>query len=284
MDELQAALELATPEELQQLTHILFCRRFNPLDYWQTTTELEVQAYDRASQIETLAQRFRFLAADGLTVLRRRTAAVSYGQVLIRVCQFLKIPHTSAMAVQELEAEIFLHLLGQTWHKLPAVEQQALNRKIRQSLARSAGAEPLPPSLLHNPVPFMLCGSGVIALTTVVRGLVLRQIAQQLTLHLARYQAVKTTLTYGGVAAATQVQNQIALQAARRGIALTAARQGAVRTAFAVLGPVLWTTLAVDLGWRTIATNYGRIIPTIFTLAQIRLTRTTEPVASVVSV
>jgi uncharacterized protein YaaW (UPF0174 family) len=27
------------------------------------------------------------------------------------------------------------------------------------------------------------------------------------------------------------------------------------------------------LGWRTIATNYGRIIPVIFILAQIRLLR-----------
>jgi len=27
------------------------------------------------------------------------------------------------------------------------------------------------------------------------------------------------------------------------------------------------------LGWKAIATNYGRIIPIIFTLAQIRLTR-----------
>jgi uncharacterized protein YaaW (UPF0174 family) len=42
---------------------------------------------------------------------------------------------------------------------------------------------------------------------------------------------------------------------------------------FAVLGPVMWGWFFADLGWRAIATNYGRIIPTIFALAQIRLTR-----------
>jgi uncharacterized protein YaaW (UPF0174 family) len=35
----------------------------------------------------------------------------------------------------------------------------------------------------------------------------------------------------------------------------------------------MWAWFFADLGWRAIATNYGRIIPTIFALAQIRLTR-----------
>jgi uncharacterized protein YaaW (UPF0174 family) len=54
---------------------------------------------------------------------------------------------------------------------------------------------------------------------------------------------------------------------------LTAARYGAVRTIFAFAGPALWGWFLADLGWRAIATNYGRIIPVIFALAQIRLTR-----------
>ena len=50
--------------------------------------------------------------------------------------------------------------------------------------------------------------------------------------------------------------------------------QCAVRWLF--LGPALWSWFLADLGWRAIATNYGRVIPVVFTLAQIRLTR--EPV------
>jgi uncharacterized protein YaaW (UPF0174 family) len=56
------------------------------------------------------------------------------------------------------------------------------------------------------------------------------------------------------------------------------ARYTAVRGAFAFLGPILWGYFFADLGWRAIATNYTRIIPVIFTLAQIRLTRGDYPV------
>ena len=54
------------------------------------------------------------------------------------------------------------------------------------------------------------------------------------------------------------------------------ARYTAVRGVFAFLGPVLWAGFIADLGWRAIATNYTRIIPVIFTLAQIRLTRSDQ--------
>lgn len=40
MNELRAALELATEEELQDLTEILFRRRLNPLDYLTTPIPL----------------------------------------------------------------------------------------------------------------------------------------------------------------------------------------------------------------------------------------------------
>ena len=60
---------------------------------------------------------------------------------------------------------------------------------------------------------------------------------------------------------------------AKRGMVANTARYTAVRGLFAFLGPVLWVSFFADLGWRAIATNYTRIIPVIFTLAQIRLTR-----------
>jgi uncharacterized protein YaaW (UPF0174 family) len=84
----------------------------------------------------------------------------------------------------------------------------------------------------------------------------------------------KTALVEGGTAIALQVESQVALQAARQGMTMTAARYGTVRTIFSLVGPVLWGWFLADLGWRAIATNYGRIIPVIFALAQIRLVRT----------
>ena len=68
----------------------------------------------------------------------------------------------------------------------------------------------------------------------------------------------------------------MALQAAKRGMAVNAARYGATRSIFSLLGPVMWGYFIADLGWKAIATNYTRVIPIIFTLAQIRLTRSEE--------
>ena len=44
LDELRVVLELATKEELQNLTTILFSRKFNPIDYIKTPEPIEVQS------------------------------------------------------------------------------------------------------------------------------------------------------------------------------------------------------------------------------------------------
>ncbi|NET10128.1 MAG: hypothetical protein F6K16_36605, partial [Symploca sp. SIO2B6] len=54
-------------------------------------------------------------------------------------------------------------------------------------------------------------------------------------------------------------------------VALSLARYSAARSILAMIGPAMWTWFLADLGWRAIATNYSRIIPVIFTIAQIRL-------------
>ncbi|WP_017304465.1 YaaW family protein [Spirulina subsalsa] len=273
LDELRDVLELATDEELQHLTHLLFCRRLNPLDYIQTPDVMEVQSRDRHSQIELLEQRFRYLAADGFTVLRGESNKISYRQVLIQVSRYLKIPYSQSMSTVDLEAEIFLNLITKAWDRLPSQEQESLTLRIQKSLQASKYREPLPAQIQHNPIHFLLKGGSVLAVSSVLRSVLLQQIARQFALHFATYQTARTALLRGGTAAATQIQNHLTLQTARQGMALTAARHGAVRTVFAFMGPVLWAAFFADLGWRAIATNYGRVIPTIFALAQIRLTR-----------
>ncbi|MBA3921031.1 MAG: hypothetical protein H0X31_04685 [Nostocaceae cyanobacterium] len=272
MDELRTALELATEEELQDLTAILFCRKFNPLDYVHTPEPLEVQAQDHKAWLDTLEQRFRFLAADGMTVLRGRTKQVSYRQALIQVCRYLKISYSSKLTTTDLEAEIFLHLLKRVWKQMPVGEQQKLTVRIQQALAKTQLTEPLPLALQRDPLGLLLKAGSAVAVTSVLQPILLQQIAQQFALHFATYQ-VKQAAVKGGVVAATQFETYVAVQTAQRGMAVSAARYGAVRSMFAFLGPVLWTWFLADLGWRAIATNYGRIIPTVFTLAQIRLTR-----------
>jgi uncharacterized protein YaaW (UPF0174 family) len=273
LNELRAALELATEEELQQLTQILFCRKLNPLDYLQTPDPAEVQSQDPEVWLDSLEERFRFLAADGMTVMRGRTQEVSYRQVLIQVCRYLKLPYSNKLSTTDLEAEVFLNLVSRAWKRLPASEQKSLTARVKRSLANSNFSEPLPAQLQEEPFNLFLKGSSALAVTSVLQPLLLQQIARQFAFHCASYQAAKQALVQGGAAAAAQFQSQLAVQTAQKGMAMSTARYGAARTAFAFVGPVLWGCFVAELGWKAIATNYGRIIPTIFTLAQIRLTR-----------
>jgi uncharacterized protein YaaW (UPF0174 family) len=273
LDELRTALELATEEELQDLTAILFGRKFNPLDYVHTPEPIEVQSQDREAWIDTLEERFRFLAADGMTVLRGRTKQVTYRQALVQVCKYLKIPYSSRFTTIDLEAEVFLHLLGQVWKKLPEKDKQKLSARVQRQLAKSELNEPLPLSLQRDPLGLLVKGGSALAVTSIVKPLLLKQIARQFAVHFASYQIAQQAAIQGGKLATTQFQGYVAVEMAKRGMAVNAARYGAVRGVFAFLGPVMWGWFFADLGWRAIATNYGRIIPTIFALAQIRLTR-----------
>jgi uncharacterized protein YaaW (UPF0174 family) len=273
VDELRAALELATNEELQDLTEILFRRKFNPLDYVGTPDPLDVQSQDRQVWLDALEERFRFLAADGLTVLTRKTDRLTYRQVLIQVCRHLKLPYQESMSTLDLEVEVFLHLLGIACKQLPKSERGALTVRLRHSLTQSQLLPHLPSALQRDPLRLFVKGSSALAVNSVLRPLLLQHIARQFAIHVATYQVAQQALAAGGAIASSQFQNYLAAQAARRGMALSAARYAAARSIFAVLGPALWTWFFADLGWRAIATNYGRIIPIIFALAQIRLTR-----------
>ncbi|KAB8316966.1 hypothetical protein SD81_028035 [Tolypothrix campylonemoides VB511288] len=273
MDELRTVLELATEEELQDLTAILFSRKFNPLDYVHTPEPIDVQSQGRKAWLDALEQRFRFLAADGMTVLRGRTKQVTYRQALIHVCKYLKIPYSRELTTVDLEAEVFLHLLGHVWKKLPAKDKQKLTVRIQRQLAKAELSQPLPLTLQRDPLGLLFKGGSALAVTSVVQPLLLKQIANQFALHFATYQVAKEAAIQGSGMAANQFQNYVAVQMAKRGMAVNAARYGVARSVFAIVGPMMWGWFFADLGWRAIATNYGRIIPTIFALAQIRLTR-----------
>lgn len=273
MDELREVLELASEEELQQVTQILFCRRFNPLDYWQTPTPVDVQSLDWQTWLDSIEKRFRFLAADGFTVLRRQHHQLNYRDILIQVCRYLKIPYSQSMDAIALESEIFLYLLQKAWQKLPPHEQKSLKYKIINSLTKNDQIEALPVSLQHDPLKILARGGSLVAVNALIKPLLLQKIAQQFALHFATYQVTKNALVKGSLATANQLQSYVTLKMAQRGMVMASARYTAVRGLFAFLTPALWACFFADLGWRAIATNYTRIIPVIFTLAQIRLIR-----------
>ena len=273
MDELRTALELATDDELQQLTRILFCRKFNPLDYMGTPEPLDIQSQERVEWIDSIEQRFRHLAADGLTVLQGRTQEVTYRQTIIQVCRYLKIPYSKKLSTEDLEAELFVHLMGKAYKELPSSEQAAITIKIQKSLSNSNLTQPLPVHIQHDPMKLFLTGSSALVVSSVIQPVVLQQIARQFAIHLATYQVSQQALVKGGIATAGQIQAYLTMQLAKRGMVTAAASQGVVRGMFAFLGPAMWGWFFADLGWRAISTNYGRIIPAILALAQIRLIR-----------
>lgn len=263
MNELRTALELATDEELQELTELLFRPRYNPLDYLQGLSPSQVQSCDRPTWLDTLEQRFRFVAADGFTVLKGHTETLSYRQILQQVCRHLQIAYLPSLATDALEAEIFLHLMHQAWQKLPAAERYTLLERIRASLTANQ-IDVLPLDCHPDPLRLLLEGGGALTVSAVIRPLLLRQIARQFAAQMARRQAA---------AAISQSQGELMVQAAGRGLAGTATRYGLMRGALTLVSSALWVSFFADLGWRTIATNYGRVIPVVFTLAQIRLIR-----------
>lgn len=274
MDELRTALELATDEELHAFADLLFRPKFNPLDYLSRQDALAVQSLSRADQVAAIEARFRFLAADGVAVLRRQDGQLSYRQALTQVCRYLKLPYPADLSTADLEAEVFLHLLEQSWQKLPAAQQQQLQHQVRQSIHDQPQFGHLPLELQRDPLSLILKGSSALAVSSVLRPWLLNHIAHQFALQFATYQVARHSLARGGAAlAARQIQQRAAVHMASRGMALNAARYGAVRGVFAFLGPALWTWFLADLGWRAIATNYGRVVPVVFALAQIRLTR-----------
>jgi uncharacterized protein YaaW (UPF0174 family) len=273
LDELRTGLALATEEELQQITQILFRRRFNPLDYWQTPEPFYIQSQNLNVWLDSVDQRFRYLAADGLTVLRGRTQEMTYREILIKVCHYLKIPYSGNMITTDIEAEIFLHLISKAWDKLPSQEKKSLQAQIGSSLAIANPPEPLPVYLQHSPVKILLKNGGIFAVSAILKSWLLKHIAKQFAIHFATYQAAKIALIKGSTTAVAGLGNQLALQAAKKGMAVNAARYGATRGVFSLLGPIVWGYFVADVGWRAIATNYSRVIPIIFTLAQIRLIR-----------
>lgn len=274
MDELRSGLELATDDELHVMAELMFQRKFNPLDYLYTPPPVDVSKCDRTKQINLLEKRFRYLAADGFSVLQQRTEQVSYRQTLLRVCRYLKIRNYEGLSTSELEAEVFLVMLEKTWQQMPKKEKQIVERQLHSAIASTQEFEQLPRLLQQKPLSLLAKGGSAIALSAVIRPWLLKQIGKQITLHMARYQVARQAIVKGGLTATAQVQSRVAAKVATQGVVVSTARYGAMRGLLAFVGPALWTWFLADLGWRAVATNYGRVIPVVFALAQIRLTRT----------
>eukprot|EP00879_Flechtneria_rotunda_P004778 GHRR01005048.1.p1 GENE.GHRR01005048.1~~GHRR01005048.1.p1 ORF type:complete len:394 (+),score=129.56 GHRR01005048.1:100-1281(+) len=297
--ELWAVLDLCSDEELESLYNILFgASPFSPI-VKSIVKEDEpplLQLRGRSSIMHKVESRFRFLAADSTATLRGKRP--SYREALLLIRDRLEVQCSSNLSTQDLEAEIFLHVLqncveyvkaagdpdpkeaaavayadGDGMTSFPAGQSPKSNWTERLTAPfKFGGRELLPPALKLT---------SAVTLTAVMRRTA-AQLGRQLLRHHARYQAVAAAATSTASTAAatargvlmTQWQRQAALAAAQKGLTSATFRYSAVQGALAFVGPIMWAWLAVDLMKAALGTDYARVVRAVYILAQVRLVAT----------
>uniref|UniRef100_A0A5B6ZAE0 Uncharacterized protein n=2 Tax=Davidia involucrata TaxID=16924 RepID=A0A5B6ZAE0_DAVIN len=285
--ELRSVLELATDTELYEIERILFGPSyFSPLlksitkqadvDYLMINEDPE----ERDAFIEILESRFLFLAADARSTLRGWRP--SYRNVLLGVRKKLNIPCSSKLSTEDLEVEIFLHLLqdysseesgtfpsswasSKTSNSHGSLELGLSQWKVQAVSALRVGAEELRSIILK--------GGGMFTLGKMYY-LLARRLSGKMFLEAANYQIKKEVIRKGGHLAAIKLESRAALLAAKQGVVGAASRYLGLRSMMALLGPVLWGTFLADVVIQMLGTDYARILRAIYAFAQIRITHT----------
>ncbi|ESR54572.1 hypothetical protein KPL70_007569 [Citrus sinensis] len=272
--ELRSVLELATDSELYELERILFGPSyFSPLlksftkradvDYVMIEQDLE----EREDFIASLESRFLFLAADARSTLRGWRP--SYRNVLLAVRKNLNIPCSSKLSTEDLEAEIFLHLLQEY-----ASEESGVFPGSWENSEASDAQNSLELGLSQWKVQALAAfNAGAVELKSMMLKL-MRNLSGKFFLEAANYQIKKEVLKKGGQLAAINLESRAALLAAKQGFAGAATKYLGLRNMVALLGPVLWGTFLADVVIQMLGTDYARILRAIYAFAQIRITRT----------
>lgn len=290
--ELHSVLELASDAELSELSSILYgqsplsplLKSVAPGDGSNRGTIAEAmheQEYGgRDALMERLESRFMFLAADAKATLSGRRP--TYRDVLLRVREKLHVPCSVKLSTEDMEAEIFLHLLQdyssqpkkkpQSKRRIPRVPyldaiERAKGSRFRDNISSAIrlGSEELLTTILK--------GSSAVTLSTLQR-FITKRLSGKVLVETARYQLAKEALVKGGQVVAAKLESQVAMLAARQTLAGAAARYMTLRSTMMVLGPLLWGTFLADIVIRSIGTDYARVVRAIYAFAQIRLSRT----------
>ncbi|XP_021801039.1 uncharacterized protein LOC110745260 [Prunus avium] len=285
--ELRYVLELATDSELYELERILFGPSyFSPLlksimsrtnvDYAMIEEDLE----EREEFLSTLESQFLFLAADARSTLRGWRP--SYRNVLLAVRKELNIPCSSKLSTEDLEAEIFLHLLrdysseesgsfqGLLEFSEPSDAQHSLQLGLSQWKVQALTALKVSATELRS---MFLKGGGIFTLAKIYQ-LLARKLSGKVFLEAANYQLKSDFVRKGGQLAAINLESRAAFLAAKQGFAGATSRYLGLRSVMALLGPVLWGTFLADVVIQMLGTDYARILRAIYAFAQIRITRT----------
>ncbi|GAB4850613.1 hypothetical protein Ancab_029922 [Ancistrocladus abbreviatus] len=258
--ELRLVLELATNSELHELERILFGPSyFSPLLKSVTGRAqfdhvmIEEDLQERENYIEALESRFLYLAADARSTLRGWRP--SYRDVLLSVRKELNIHCSSKLCTEDLEAEIFMHLL----------QDYSSQLKGQNAAALKVGVTELQSVLFK--------GGQVLTLLKFSQSL-LRRLSGKVLLETANCQIENEAIRKGGQLAAINLERQVALLAARKGFAGAASRYLGFRSMVSFIGPLMWGTFLADVVITMLGTDYARVLQAIYAFAQIRIIRT----------
>ncbi|KAL4326068.1 hypothetical protein GQ457_11G031020 [Hibiscus cannabinus] len=280
--ELRMVLELATDSELYELQRILFGPSyFSPLLKSMLNNRddvddmmIEENVEEREAFIAGLESRFLFLAADARSTLRGWRP--SYRNVLLSVRKRLNVPCSSKLSTEDLEAEIFLHLLREYSSEesgtFPGLWENNNISNIQNSL--ELGLSKWKVQVLAAEFQSMvLKGGGMVTLAKLYQ-LLTKKLSGKVFLEAANYLMKKEALKKGGQVAALSIESRAAFLAAKQGFTGAASRYVGLRSMMNLLGPLFWGTFLADVVIQMLGTDYARILRAIYGFAQIRITRT----------
>ncbi|XP_074575348.1 uncharacterized protein LOC141831841 isoform X2 [Curcuma longa] len=249
--ELRLVFELATDAELVELEHILFGPSFfSPLlksitrkqEFSFTMDDEYIE--EREDFIEHLESRFLYLAADARSTLRGWRP--SYKNILLNVKRKLGVRCSSKLSTEDLEVEIFLHLLSEySSEEMDPVSFPSLDRKLPSNHGSlevgiskwkvlALGALKGGAKELQN---VFVKGCGMFTMARIFQ-LLARKFSGKLLLEAANYEIKHEIIMKGGQLAAIKLEAKTAELIARQGLARAATRYAGLRSAMLLLGPI----------------------------------------------
>ncbi|XP_054787435.1 uncharacterized protein LOC129293469 isoform X1 [Prosopis cineraria] len=225
--ELRSVLELATDSELFELETILFGPSyFSPLlksipsgaEFDRAMIGVDLQ--EREDYIAALESRFLFLAADARSTLRGWRP--SYRNVLLEVRKRLNVPCSNKLSTEDLEVEIFLHLLQDNSSEKSETSldlgttSDVQGGQLSQWKAQVLAAVKVGAGGFQS---MILKGGGIFTFTKIYQ-LLARKLSGKVLSEAANYQIKKELMKKGGQLAIVNLESRAALLAARQVIGI----------------------------------------------------------------
>ncbi|KAH0469788.1 hypothetical protein IEQ34_001346 [Dendrobium chrysotoxum] len=220
------------------------------IDY--TLEEADYQ--QREDYIAHLESRFFFLAADARSTIRGWRP--SYRNVLLGVRRKLKVSCSNKLSTEDLEVEIFLHLLQEySSQENSSISSIWEGAKLANGGSLSVGLSQWKLQLLavlktgaKEFQDVIMKGGGMLTLSRILQ-LLSSRFSGKMIMEAANYEIKREII--------------------KRGLAGAASKYLGLRSLMVFLGPLLWGTFLADVVIQSLGTDYARVLRAIYAFAQV---------------